>query len=81
VNPDAAEDCGDYIDNDCDGAIDDQDPDCAPGDDDTSAADDDDTADDESGCECRVSGTRSDARALVMAALLGWMAMRRRSRR
>ncbi len=47
IHPDADELCDDGEDNDCDGAIDGDDPDCQ-GDDDTTA-DDDDTGDDDAG--------------------------------
>ena len=46
VNPDAIEDCEDWIDNDCNGLVDLDDPACATGDDD---AGDDDTGDDDAG--------------------------------
>ncbi len=46
INPGAAEDCLDGIDNDCDGNADEWDPDCQGDDDDTG---DDDTADDDTG--------------------------------
>ena len=42
----ALEDCGDGVDNDCDGDVDEEDDDCDPGDDDT-AGDDDTTGDDD----------------------------------
>ena len=47
INPAADELCEDTIDNDCDGDIDLDDPDCVEGDDDDSAGDDDDDATDD----------------------------------
>ena len=80
--PGNSEDCGDGVDNDCDGAVDGDDPDCPPGDDDddddASPGDDDTTGGGswESGCGCRSvrsSGTIVDLRAilLVLFAVLG----------
>jgi MYXO-CTERM domain-containing protein len=48
-NPDAAEDCDDGVDNDCDGAADGADTDCGGDDDDDTADDDDDDDDDTAG--------------------------------
>ena len=85
VNPAAPEICDDGIDNDCDEAIDGEDPEC-PGADDDSA--DDDVADDDScagpddddsapiqdgdepGCECRLQGTNNTT-ATALLPLLG----------
>jgi len=88
VHPDAAEDCEDGIDNDCDGDVDGEDDDCASGDDDTGDDDtadddtespvDDDSAGDEGGdCSCRlVGGQTAPARLagllLVLAACRRW---------
>ncbi len=51
VSPGAPEDCGDGLDNDCDGLVDGADGDCAGDDDDTTGDDDDDdtTGDDDTG--------------------------------
>jgi len=46
VHPDATEECVDEVDNDCDGLVDGEDPDCFEPDDDDSA-DDDDVSDDD----------------------------------
>ena len=47
VNPGAAENCTNGVDDDCDGYADGNDPDCDTGDDDDDASDDDDAADDD----------------------------------
>jgi len=57
AHPDADEECGDGVDNDCDGLTDaDDTEDCASGDDDTTGDDDDTTGDDDDttggGCDC-----------------------------
>ena len=83
--PGNPEDCNDGIDNDCDGAVDGDDPDCPPGgddddDDDDATGDDDDggggggPSDDddgswESGCECRSGGERDVGVGLLLVLL------------
>ncbi len=81
VHPAAPELCDDGIDNDCDGAVDDDDSHCLdPGDDDDSTGDDDDTTGDpdddddttepkdDGGCRCHLSGG-SGAGTLALLAL------------
>jgi len=95
INSGATEDCGDGLDNDCDGLVDAADSDCgggddddstpgddddsAPGDDDSTPGDDDDNGDDD-GCSC--STTQSTvSTGLGLALLLGGLGLlRRRSR-
>ena len=80
ISPGMEEDCTDGDDNNCDGLVDGEDPDCA-GDDDTAGDDDDgdDTVDDDDdsigGCECRLGAGRGwalhpAALALGLAALV-----------
>ena len=93
VHPGQTEDCSDGVDNDCDGDVDGDDPDC-PADDDDSAGDDDTTGDDDDTPDDDTSGdddtTRPDCRCTagqppgallapaVLAALVAFLAVRRR---
>ncbi len=63
VNPGVAEDCGDGIDNDCDGDIDIQDSDCTgdDDDDDDDSAGDDDSADDDDSTDDDDTGDDDDS--------------------
>ena len=83
ANPGAEEDCGDGVDNDCDGQTDWEDGEDCPdtGDDDDTVDDDDadDDADDdtEGGCECRAAQGRP-AWPLVALGLAAGLYLRRR---
>jgi hypothetical protein len=80
INPGRVEDCFDNLDNNCDGAIDLDDPFCegVTGDDDDSAGDDDDSGPDTNGCDCQgaVGGSGGGAPGLLV--LLGLLGVRRR---
>ena len=84
ISPGMQEDCTDGDDNNCDGLVDGEDPDCA-GDDDTAGDDDDgdDTVDDDDAvggdCECRLGAGRGWPRSpVLLAAGLLPLAVRRR---
>lgn len=93
VNPGVAEDCSDEIDNDCDGLVDEQDPDCESGDDDTTEdpteePDDDDAwdepgeQDDEESGDCACSAAQGRATSVVFVSglfAIGLLTRRRRS--
>ena len=94
VHPGTAEVCEDGLDNDCDGALDDQDSYCVGGgddDDDDTTGDDDDTTDDpaddddtepkdDGGCRCRL-GAPSQGAAMAPLVILGFLVALRRVRR
>jgi MYXO-CTERM domain-containing protein len=92
IGPDATELCDNNIDDDCDGAVDDDDPDCGgvvdtddetgePPTDDTSSTDDTGEGDGKDGCEGCASGRSSASPWLMLLALAGLAVRRRRSLR
>ncbi len=80
VHPNVGEDCGDGLDNDCDGAVDGADEECGgTGDDDDDAGLDDDVSLGAGDCSCRQHGDpRSRSAVSVLLLALGLAARRRR---